>query len=105
MRGTHSKCLEALRRADPDGLASYGPRHWGDAWATPGPALALDEEPGCRDASDADDDGSLDISDAAMIPRVLFLGQGMLPEPSRTCGDDPTMESLGCEAPVCGSDE
>jgi hypothetical protein len=51
----------------------------------------------CRKATDADDSGSLDITDPIQILGCLFLGAGALPRPSGSCGIDPTPDALGCE--------
>jgi len=59
------------------------------------------ERPGCIDAADANDDGLLDISDAVYTLGFLFLGGDELPPPSSRCGEDPTADSLDCEA-ICG---
>ena len=57
-------------------------------------------EIGCQDASDANDDGTVDISDTVAILGVLFLGQGIIPLPGMNeCGVDPTQDELGCETP------
>lgn len=50
----------------------------------------------CRDAADANDDGGLDISDAVSLLAHLFGTGAPPPEPSATCGLDPTPDTLGC---------
>ena len=51
----------------------------------------------CEDASDANDDGELDLTDALDLLEYLFLG-GLAPAaPHPEPGEDPTADSLGCE--------
>ena len=58
--------------------------------------------PSCASSADANDDGRLDIADAIALLSHLFRGTGPLPEPSESCGVDPTPDSLGClRAPPC----
>jgi hypothetical protein len=56
---------------------------------TGGPAL-------CMDASDANDDGSVDVSDAVRLLLHLFGGTGPLPAPHGFCASDPTADGLDC---------
>ena len=53
----------------------------------------------CADASDANDDGVLDISDAVFTLGCLFLGTGCPAPPHEACGLDPSPDDLGCVAP------
>ncbi|MGQ9590774.1 MAG: hypothetical protein ACUVYA_10820 [Planctomycetota bacterium] len=56
----------------------------------------------CRDAADANDDGRLDISDAVYALVYLFLGGEPPPEPSHSCGGDPSEDRLDCaDFPPC----
>jgi len=55
------------------------------------------EEPPCKDASDANDDGRIDVSDAVSLLSYLFLGSEALPGPSSTGGQDATSDGLLCE--------
>jgi hypothetical protein len=54
----------------------------------------------CEDASDANDDGVLDISDAVFTLGCLFLGSAC---PASDCVLDPSSDDLGCNAasPTC----
>ncbi len=52
--------------------------------------------PSCSDSCDANDDGALDIGDAIEILNVLFGGSAVLPPPFAGCGEDPTIDGLGC---------
>ena len=57
-------------------------------------------EPSCPDAADGNDDGKLEISDAVTMLVILFGRGGTLPPPYRSCGSDPTKDSLGgCRYP------
>ena len=53
--------------------------------------------PSCLDAADANDDGAIDMSDAVILLKHLFFGQGRLPAPSDAPGVDPTPDKLRCE--------
>ena len=58
--------------------------------------------PGCLDAADGNDDGTVDISDAITILLYLFTDRGDLPDPFGTCGIDPTADALSCKTyPRC----
>jgi hypothetical protein len=48
------------------------------------------------DASDANDDGSVDVSDAVRLLLHLFGGTGPLPAPHGFCASDPTADGLDC---------
>lgn len=50
----------------------------------------------CPDAADANDDGTLDLSDASLGLSFLFLGGAPLPAPFPICGADPTEDALDC---------
>ncbi len=50
----------------------------------------------CIDACDTNDDGQFNIADAITELGHLFGGTGPLPEPSSSCGVDPTVDPLGC---------
>ncbi|MDG1455003.1 MAG: hypothetical protein P8R38_02235, partial [Planctomycetota bacterium] len=57
--------------------------------------------PSCLDATDVNDDGSLDISDGVALLTYLF-GTANLPAPGETCGSDPTSDGLDCSSyPNC----
>jgi len=50
----------------------------------------------CEDSADVNDDGEVDISDAVFVLLSLF-GTGIdIPEPSLSCGFDPTGDMLEC---------
>lgn len=53
------------------------------------------QTPGCNDAADVNDDGAIAIDDAITVLAALFLG-GPIPDPSPSCGTDPTADSLDC---------
>ena len=55
----------------------------------------------CEKSADADDGGTLELTDAIYLLRYLF-GEGTpLPVP-RVCGVDETRDGLGCESfPPC----
>lgn len=56
----------------------------------------------CEKSADANDDGSLDLSDSVAVLAHLFLGAGGLPAPFPGCGVDPTDDPLTCEqSPSC----
>ena len=58
----------------------------------------------CEDASDVNDDGMVDVTDAAYLLTFLFLGGEPPDAPFATCGLDPTPDDLGCRAfGECGS--
>ncbi|MBN1422438.1 MAG: hypothetical protein JXP34_26920 [Planctomycetes bacterium] len=60
-------------------------------------ALAGEAEiPGCLDACDANDDGSVSPADALAILLVLFGDASPLPPPGLLGGADPTLDSLTC---------
>ena len=53
--------------------------------------------PACLDAADANDDGSLDISDPLYTLLYLFAGSAPPPFPFPLSGEDPTfLDNLGC---------
>ena len=52
----------------------------------------------CEKAADADDDGRMGLVDVVRIVLHLFRAR-TLPAPSRSCGPDPTPDSLGCNSP------
>ena len=52
----------------------------------------------CDDACDANDDGTVDVSDAINTLGVLFLGNAIVPLPGmEDCGFDPTGDEVSCE--------
>lgn len=60
------------------------------------------DEPPCLDAADADDDGTIN----GLLEGILLLNFGFVPgstpPPAPTsCGNDPTPDTLECEAPPC----
>jgi len=59
--------------------------------------LLGDTEPPCLDAADADDSGSLEISDAVGVLCWLFLGDCEPPAPGPLeCGSDSTPDEIEC---------
>lgn len=58
--------------------------------------------PPCLKSADSDDSGLLDISDAVYFLDHLFSGGPEPPPPFPSCGPDPTVDALTCEAfPPC----
>jgi len=82
---------EVFQRGDAN---SDGGVNIADAIFTLGFLFAGGEEPLCRDAADANDDGGVNIADAIAILGHLFGGAGDLPAPFKTCGPDPTDDTL-----------
>lgn len=60
----------------------------------------------CLDAADADDSGVIDLSDVIRTLHHLFVSRGVqIPAPGvRSCGFDPTVDDLTCEAYDCPPD-
>jgi hypothetical protein len=59
--------------------------------------------PPCDKAADVDDDGVLNLTDAVFLLGTLFLGSEQPPAPYGECGEDPTVDTLGCaEFERCG---
>ena len=52
--------------------------------------------PGCLDACDLDDNGSLSIADAINVLSYLFTGGATPPAPGLNCGVDPSLDALDC---------
>lgn len=50
----------------------------------------------CEDASDVNDDDALDIADAVALLGALFGSLSAPPFPYPNCGEDPTVDALGC---------
>jgi hypothetical protein len=48
------------------------------------------------DAADADDDGSLTITDPIKVLNYLFLGADALPPPFPGAGPDPSDDGMDC---------
>jgi hypothetical protein len=79
-----------------------GPVDLADAISILGYLFADESPPPCIDAADANDDGRFDVSDVVQMLRHLFGAGVVLPPPAGACGDDTTVDSLGCEAyPRC----
>ena len=56
----------------------------------------------CQDAADADDSGTLDVTDAVKLLAYLFLGGAALPAPgAEACGRDLTSDSLAPCTSTC----
>ena len=49
-------------------------------------------QPGCEDAADVDDSGTINILDPIRILGSLFLGSAGPEAPFPSCGDDPTAD-------------
>ena len=56
----------------------------------------------CEDALDADDSGSILLTDALFAFNFLFLSGPAPPPPLNDCALDPTPDALGCDASECG---
>lgn len=52
----------------------------------------------CLDAGDVNDDGTVNLADAVRVLEYLFGGAAAPGEPFGACGDDPTDDTLDCEA-------
>ena len=63
--------------------------------------LANGPLPPCADACDANDDGTLDISDGIYSLSALFVEGPSPGAPYPLCGFDPTPDNLICEDPGC----
>lgn len=60
------------------------------------------EAPGCLDAIDVDDTGSIEVTDVLYMLAFLFQMGTPPPAPGpNDCGPDPTADSLGCETSPC----
>lgn len=57
-------------------------------------------EPTCYKAADTNDDGKYDLSDSVYLFSFLFVGRAPPPEPTDTCGVDPTEDELTCNTTV-----
>ncbi len=56
----------------------------------------------CSNACDANDDGSVEVSDVvASLSRLFVPGTAPLPAPFDSCGADPTVGSLSCVSSAC----
>ena len=55
----------------------------------------------CADAADVNDDGSVDFSDALLAARYVIHREGEIAEPSHSCGEDPTPDTLTCSRSTC----
>ena len=56
----------------------------------------------CRKSVDVDDSGELDVTDPVLLLGYLFLGGVAPPAPFPACGEDPTVDPLGCaDAAMC----
>ena len=62
----------------------------------------LPEKFDCDDALDANDDGTVTTADGIRVLQYVFERGPNLPPPFRTCGTDPTDDSLTCNASNCG---
>ena len=73
----------------PDATMTLGALFQGQAWFA------------CEDATDLNDDGAIDLSDPVALLQLRLLGRGEVPAPGAvSCGRDPTLDFLACEAPA-----
>jgi hypothetical protein len=84
---------QAFFRGDADGDQSVNIT---DAIFLLGALFLGTDPPPCLDAADANDSGSLDLSDAVTILMHLFSGEADLPPPHPDSGADPTADRLHC---------
>lgn len=52
--------------------------------------------PGCLDACDANDDGTVDLADSIYVASAVTALGPPVPAPSGSCDGDPTADGLGC---------
>lgn len=57
----------------------------------------------CDDMLDANDDETLDAADPIMILEWIFLNGPALPDPFRTCAEDPEGDTLDCAVSNCAA--
>jgi hypothetical protein len=55
----------------------------------------------CPEMLDVDDDGILDLGDPIALAAYLFQAGPPPPPPFGSCGEDPTLDALGCSQPNC----
>ncbi len=61
-------------------------------------ALFGSDRIGCRRAADVNDDGKFNIADPIALLNTLFSDSFVIPPPAASCGLDPTVDDLDCEA-------
>ena len=61
------------------------------------PRTGSGTEPSCSNSQDVNDDDTLDISDPVFLLTWLFGGAQQIPQPTQSCGSDPTSGFLDCE--------
>jgi hypothetical protein len=55
----------------------------------------------CQLSGDINDDETLDIADAIALLQALFGSGNPIPEPTGSCGVDPTVGALDCSSSLC----
>jgi hypothetical protein len=55
----------------------------------------------CEKILDANDDGTVTVTDAIPVLKWVFEKGAALPAPFRTCGKDPTADALPCTVSNC----
>jgi len=55
----------------------------------------------CQLSGDTNDDDALDIADAIALLQALFGSGNSIPEPTGSCGVDPTVGTLDCASSLC----
>jgi len=104
--GAHEYCggaaparLPQFKRGD---VNASGARDIADGIFVCGYLFAHGPAPACLDTTDANDDGKLNVADVVALLGHLFAHTGPLPQPSGSCGIDPTSDDLDCGAyPPC----
>ncbi len=79
-----------------DANADGKPLDIADAVFTLSYLFASGPAPSCRDATDANDDGTVDLADGIYTLQNLFANGPALPPPSGACGSDATADELIC---------
>ncbi len=96
---TSSPCTSFLGSVDPTRLGLLvAPVNVTDAVTLLSFIFRDGNVPDCRKAADADDNGSVSVTDAIRILLHLFGGGGPLPAPFSSCGVDPSPDELPCES-------
>ena len=91
-----------FQRGDVDGDGRVG---FPDALAILDELFDRGRSIGCEDAADIDDNGAIDLADAAALIAFHLAGGAAPQPPFEGCGPDPSKDGLGCErADACGGE-